>query len=835
MTRVQAGDRRWPAWLALISVLAGGVAVMWWRCVVDVNVPYLTAQPPAEWILHPRPFRAKPRDIKDERVRFRTTFELSTRMVSGSVTVRAFGGYRFWINGFEFGSPPRQRLEWKRACTHDVTRALRLGKNEIEVDVVQDRGPPALWLLIHADQTTIATGTGWQARIDSEEWQTVRRAGDPLVNPLALTLPTTAEGWRQSWPLLALLTMVAAVATGVGWWWSRRSGAEPLISARAPLLAGPHRLELTLVSVVGVLWVVLCANNLYQLPPVIGHDATSHLAYVRFLLAYERLPLASDGWEMYQPPLYYLVSALLIPVARSLDWADAVTGVPKVINMFIGIGQVIVVWLALRILFPASRRARCAGLIMAAGLPVNLYMAQAPSNEMACTLLVSVAIVIALRMFRDQATGWRPYALLGVMLGLGMLAKYTALLAIVAVLVAVVFHSGGRWRSRLGAAGVTVFAVVIVAGWMGVRNWVHYGNPLIGNWDPVSGHRWWQDPGCSTSAYLFHFGRVLREPFLTGANSFPGGVYSTVWGDGLLSGNFAVQFRVPWHYHLMAIGYTLALLPILFMAVGFAVAIVEWLRRPNAAWTLLGGHGLLMAFALLNQTLALPYYSVVKGSYAMTATTCVCALGGWGFDRVGRWIGRAAVVLWVPLLAWGLVACASFFVWPVDARTHYALGQSFASQGKAERALDQLREAVRLDPTFADAYGGLGSLMIGQHRYREARRVLDDGLRRDPNNIEVLRNLAWLLAACPDPLERDGRTALKLAERACRVTGYKDPFSLRVLAAAQAEVGQLDEAARTVEKAITLAEAEGQQQVLADWRSWFDALRKHPARPLPNP
>jgi tetratricopeptide (TPR) repeat protein len=78
-------------------------------------------------------------------------------------------------------------------------------------------------------------------------------------------------------------------------------------------------------------------------------------------------------------------------------------------------------------------------------------------------------------------------------------------------------------------------------------------------------------------------------------------------------------------------------------------------------------------------------------------------------------------------------------------------------------------------------------------------------LELDPNEIGALDSLAWLLATHPDKKIRDGRKAVELAERACRLTEYMEPIFLDCLAVAYAESGQFREALRTARNAIVYA------------------------------
>jgi len=807
--------------LTLVSLAAGVVGLVAWRSLGDPSVPFLSVRPPAAWIVHAMPWQLTARQVKERRVRFRMQFDLPSEPGSGYIRLRAFRGYTLWVNDAKIGGVRDLAASWKHVQEHDVAGALRSGRNEIQVEAVHNTGPPALWLVLEADETTVRTDAQWQARIDGGEWAPVRLATEPMAHPITRTSPTVADGWRDAWSLVALWTAVAAAVAAVVCW-VRRRGRRRLDDDDTTTRPG-RRTELALLGLVALLWLLLCANNLYRLPPVVGFDSPAHLEYVSFVQTHQRLPLASDGWEMYQPPLYYVLSACAIPLGRSAGWTDAEAAVPKLISMIGGLLQVILVWWVLRIMFPDSVRARSAGLVLAAAMPMNLYMSQYPSNELMSVALVTASVVLALRICRDDAATWGRYAILGGVLGLAMLAKHTAFLAVVVVLTVMAGRvaAGGvrRWRGVFGRVGVTAVTLLLVAGWFGYRNWAHFGNPLVGNWDPVSGNAWWQDPGVGTSAYYLRFGRSLTEPFHSCLYSYGDGIYSTLWGDGMCAGIADVRFRPPWHYDLMAVGYALAWLPTALIAVGLVAAVVRWIRRPDATWALLVGHGLLVGFAVFYMTLKLPYYAQAKGFYGLTAMACLCVLGGWGFDLVSRGVGRLGVVLWIVLVVWAVNAYASVFVWPVDAQTHCNLGHVFSYQGKSDRGVEHFRQAVCKDPDLIDAYAPLGGLLSNLGRYAEARQAWQDGLARDPNHLELMNNLAWLLATCSEAAVRDGPAALKLAQRACNATGHENPFVLDSLAAAQAENGQFDQAVKTVERAIELARSQGRHNALPGMRS----------------
>ena len=65
-------------------------------------------------------------------------------------------------------------------------------------------------------------------------------------------------------------------------------------------------------------------------------------------------------------------------------------------------------------------------------------------------------------------------------------------------------------------------------------------------------------------------------------------------------------------------------------------------------------------------------------------------------------------------------------------------------------------------------------------------------------------------------LKCTGMAETVYATRACELTRFRSPTALRVLAAAYAEAGRLNEAARAATKALELARAAGQEALARD-------------------
>jgi Flp pilus assembly protein TadD len=93
-----------------------------------------------------------------------------------------------------------------------------------------------------------------------------------------------------------------------------------------------------------------------------------------------------------------------------------------------------------------------------------------------------------------------------------------------------------------------------------------------------------------------------------------------------------------------------------------------------------------------------------------------------------------------------------------------------------------------------------------------------------PGFARAWDNYAWLLATCDDPVIRDTTRAVSMAKRACELTNMNDWTCLSTLAAAYAEAGDFDQAARWAEKSKAVAPAERQNEIEQLVRT-YDARR----------
>ena len=151
---------------------------------------------------------------------------------------------------------------------------------------------------------------------------------------------------------------------------------------------------------------------------------------------------------------------------------------------------------------------------------------------------------------------------------------------------------------------------------------------------------------------------------------------------------------------------------------------------------------------------------------------------------------------------------------PNDPETRKKYGRALLQQQRFAEALAHLQVALALKP---DPPTRLECATLYQQTGDSRRAVIE--LRRvlavQPDSVEALNNLAWILATSADDTLRDGTSAVQYAERAVRLPPLPQMCVSGTLAAAYAEAGRFSNAIATAEKAVQSETAAGQTRFAA--------------------
>jgi tetratricopeptide (TPR) repeat protein len=430
---------------------------------------------------------------------------------------------------------------------------------------------------------------------------------------------------------------------------------------------------------------------------------------------------------MYQPPLYYLIGAAVLSACNLSINDPASVAVLRFLGGFFGIAQLVLVFLSVRFLLPV--RAAFIGLLLAAFLPMHLYMAQYVTNEMLAATLATAALYLCLRLLKSETPRASQFLWLGFALGAAMLAKATSVLllpVVIAAIAARLTYARAPIAVSLRNLGLLLAICLAVCGWHYSRIWLKFGTPLLGNWDVASGFTWWQDPGYHTVTDYLRFGRSLLYPLFSGFAGFADGIYSTLWGDGLCAG--AASLTLSWNEQPMLAGYLWSVIPTVMVLTGAVAAIVWFLRKPSSELFLLLGFSGVLVLAMIFMTLKIPSYAQAKAFYALSTLTPFCFFGALGWETLTQRRTTLQIILGVLILVWALNSFATHWIVP-SATQHLYAAKALGTEGKMDLAAAEAQKAIEADPSNATARGfrALSLVEMGQEQesIKEAERAVE--------------------------------------------------------------------------------------------------------------
>jgi tetratricopeptide (TPR) repeat protein len=805
--------RRLALALVLCSAL-GSLGWLWWSCVQRPDVCFLPRRAPAEWITYPAGPRVGLHLRLEMSTLFRRSFALDRPPAKAVLSVAGLRQYTLSINGRPATGPARRGRNWKQPDQFEVVTDLHAGENQIAVTVSNTNGPPVLWLSLDTGGWQLNSDENWQASYAGAVWRQARLASKPKVARPGSPVCDGERPWaslRARW----LTLLIFAVLSGAAYWFLSRRRFVLQPPTPNPQPAGAWRREFLPVVLLAGLWVALFANNLHVLPTLVGFDVEGHLAYIRYVQEHHSLPRADEGWEMFQPPLYYVLGATLLSGLSLSVAQDGGVIALRVMGLLIGIAHFTLVWASLRLLFPGERSKPRWGLVLAAALPPLVYLSQYVSNEGLGAALVSACVWLTLRILKQECVSWKAGAGLGLCLGAALLAKSTALLVVPVILAALLLkevsaqrildsHPWSAIRSRefwqwAARVGLVIGVCLAVCGWHYARLWSRYGSPMIGGWDPRLGVPWWQDDGYRTSAFYLRFGEVLSHPWFSSFKSFGDGIYATLWGDGLWGGAADAPARPPWNYDLMAVGCWLALVPTLAVLVGGLVALGRFLRQPCAEGLLVLGLAFLAALAVVHLSIALPYQCHVKAFYGLCALVPLCAFGACGLDAMSRWGAKGRAVVCILFGLWAINSYAAFWISRSSKATLFARAQSLSREGRKLEAKELLLANLERDPQGAEAQALLADLLTETGELQQASRHAETAVRIGPDTP-----LGHLVMATVLGRLQKAEAAIEQAKRAVDLAPG-DGVGYQGLATLLLSQGQYDQAIQVSREGVAVA------------------------------
>ncbi len=277
----------------------------------------------------------------------------------------------------------------------------------------------------------------------------------------------------------------------------------------------PRDLPCILLTALLLVYVALATWYSLVIPLGEAPDEVDHYGVIRHLVQHRHLPDSEEEHEAVQPPLYYLMGAaltfwirdhapfavlanadfdpwdplathnlLLHPISEAWPFRGWTLAWHMARLVSVGLGAV-TAWAIFHLggdLFPESPVIGLTMAALTAFTPQFLFMTAVLSNDNAAAAMSALVLwQVAVLLRHNTLRPWR-LALLGLLLGLGLLSKSNlmALVPIVTLAILIVWwkHPSHEMKKLLSAWLLTLGLAGLVSGWYYARNLVVFGDPL---------------------------------------------------------------------------------------------------------------------------------------------------------------------------------------------------------------------------------------------------------------------------------------------------------------------------------------------------------------------
>ena len=134
---------------------------------------------------------------------------------------------------------------------------------------------------------------------------------------------------------------------------------------------------------------------------------------------------------------------------------------------------------------------------------------------------------------------------------------------------------------------------------------------------------------------------------------------------------------------------------------------------------------------------------------------------------------------------------------------------------------------MRLKPEWPEVHNELGKIYRQEGKYHQAIVHWRKAISLNPGSVNVLNNLAWLLATTQEPVVKNSDDAIEFAEKACALTKYEHPVTLDTLAAAYAADGNFDQAVQIAKLAFEKALAMKNDDLAGQINERLELYKQH--------
>ena len=622
-------------------------AYFWYQSNYDPGFHFLNESQNASWIRDDVLFETDAKPFEKKITLFRKQFKVDQPVQSALLKVKAFKFFKAFLNNKLVYESTTKPSDWKNEYSIDIG-PVSATNNELVIVVMNFNGPRAL--SAYSDALSLKTDSSWQFSNTGKVWSNAALIREHRFSQISSKFPAAHIEFINSIPIGILAIILVFLLK---------------------ILAQHNIKHIQLNSstlrwfLIGLLF-VMAVNNLMVTKPM-GFDMRYHVEYIMYILERGMLPIATDGIQMFQSPLYYIISELFM--SFSLKFFDLMTSYQllKLVPLSCGVAMVEICYRCAKLAFPDRDDIQSIALLTGSILPMNLYMSQYLGNEPLHGLLTAASILVILNWVRNPGliSNVKQQIILGTLLGLAVLTKVTAIIISVILLTTMIFLLyRNKFTTKHAVFAVTrvTSVILLIAGWYYLRNWIILGKPFVGGWDPSTGMSWWQDPGYNTANDFLTFGQALVYPIHSATHGFWNSIYTTLWADGLLGGVGGYESRPPWNYTFVISTVWLSILPTAGLLSALFFPIRQHTPDLKTIYIIILCNLCILTYllAIFSMYFQISIYGSAKASYSLGLLPCFGILIAFGLTPLLR-NRHIKLVITICLAWWGINSYLGYF------------------------------------------------------------------------------------------------------------------------------------------------------------------------------
>lgn len=221
-----------------------------------------------------------------------------------------------------------------------------------------------------------------------------------------------------------------------------------------------------------------------------GHDTDGHIQYIEYIADNGRLPVPNEGWEYWQPPLYYVFGAVWAKSASTigLSRGEMLFGV-QILSYLLSLAMLgCVLWAGYRLFPEPKERATALPLFFAliAFFPGLIYLSARINNDVLAIALAFFSACALLEWWRTGSRQW--WGVLMLAISLHIITKNNGLLLLPVAYFCLLAHRGLGWKRAIADGALGLMIAGVVAGWFSVYRMTQDSSQdlIIGNTETLN-------------------------------------------------------------------------------------------------------------------------------------------------------------------------------------------------------------------------------------------------------------------------------------------------------------------------------------------------------------